>query len=303
MNESVDSSQYGTWDAGATKSRGEETAFEHSISPINIAAYDVGGLLAQSGFGRVYRARRKADGLHVVLKEVPLSFVGIPKCLFVQNVLRLKHPNILQVLEVGIIQESMFTVAEYCNGGSVDVLMGSGRLQARETVGIIIDALKGLSYLHENGIVHGDIKPAHILLTGTESSWTAKITGIRIYDPFDPEGPAPWEYEGFHGTFGFMSREKLINGKDQIVGDIWSTGATLYNMLTGELPRDIKKMNIPDLVKSVLHAGTVPILKRDPGILQPLAAVLDRSIADDVRDRYRSADEMRIELEKVLEIL
>ena len=81
------------------------------------------------------------------------------------------------------------------------------------------------------------------------------------------------------------------------VSDVWSLGATFYNMLTGATPRDFPKGCDP--LEVILKGEIVPIHRRDPGIPDGLAAVLDRAVAASAKDRYADAGEMLEALRKV----
>ena len=103
----------------------------------------------------------------------------------------------------------------------------------------------------------------------------------------------------YAGTYNFMPREQLTNFKYvKPVSDIWSIGATFYNMLTGALPHDFPRGK--DQADIVLHDDIVPIRKRAPSLSRKLAEAIDKSVAKDAKDRCQTAQELRSAIEGAL---
>jgi serine/threonine protein kinase len=101
------------------------------------------------------------------------------------------------------------------------------------------------------------------------------------------------------GTPGFMPREQVTNFKlVKPTCDVWSMGATFYNMLTGQFPRDFPHGR--DKMQIVLQSPVVPIRKRDSNIPQRVAEVIDRALAEKPQERYQDAGEMLKALKAVL---
>ena len=93
-------------------------------------------------------------------------------------------------------------------------------------------------------------------------------------------------------TYGFMPREHLTNFKNASpAGDVWSMAATLYNMLTGELPREEKPGQ--DLIDVILRGKIVPIQKRDRDVPRAIVEILERALDNDPEQRYPTAAEFR----------
>ena len=96
----------------------------------------------------------------------------------------------------------------------------------------------------------------------------------------------------YAGTFPFMPREQLTNFKlVKPVSDVWSAGATLYFLLTGQVPRDLGPDDDP--LDVILSGKVVPVRRRDPSIPKGLADVVDHAVRDKTADRFQAADEFR----------
>jgi serine/threonine protein kinase len=101
------------------------------------------------------------------------------------------------------------------------------------------------------------------------------------------------------GTVAFMPREQLTKFKFvKPASDVWSIGATFYNVLTGAVPLDFPRGQDP--MQVILQAPVVPIRARDASVPRALAEVIDRSIAISLKDRYQTAGEFAAALRKVV---
>jgi serine/threonine protein kinase len=169
----------------------------------------------------------------------------------------------------------------------------------KEAAPIMLQALEGLAYAHQKGFVHRDLKPQNILLTARERG-VAKVSDFGLAKNFQKAGFSGMTATGsVAGTYPFMAREQVTNFKYvKPVSDVWSMGATLYFMLTGEFPRDFRRGQDP--MEVILRGNIVSIRKRDSSIPRNVAEVIDRAVADKDRERYQTAAEFGRELAKVL---
>jgi serine/threonine protein kinase len=271
-----------------------------------IGGYRIVKRIGVGGYGAVYLAQHAADKTPVAIK-VMLARVAVDddaRRKFAQEIdllKSLKHPNIVAVLDSGSAGSAFYFVMELCPGGSVadHMAANAGKLSSAVAMPIMIQALKGLAFAHGKSVVHRDLKPSNILLSGTPARPIAKIADLGLAKNFDKAGFSGMTVTGaFAGTPVFMPKEQLVNFKYvKPVTDIWSIGATFYNMLTGETPRDFPQGCDP--MEVILRGDIVPIRKRDPRIPVSLAAVLDKAIQAGPKDRYQNAAEMLDALKKV----
>jgi serine/threonine protein kinase len=275
-------------------------------SPSDLSVYELGKKLGEGGMGAVYLARRKRDCAQVALK-VMLAKVAVNEYLRQKFLLEieitrdLRHPNIIELFDYGSAGSGFYFAMELCTGGSVDGLMArrGGKLSLAEAGPIILQVLEGLSFAHDGGFVHRDIKPQNILLTA-ERSGVAKLADFGLAKNWQKAGLSGMTATGeAAGTPYFMPREQLTNFKYvKPVSDVWSIGSTLYHMLTGDYPRNFQRGQDP--MEVILRGGVTPILNRDSNIPKRVAEVSDRSLADNVKARYQTAAEFREALAKAL---
>jgi serine/threonine protein kinase len=264
-----------------------------------LAGYDLGPLLGKGGMGAVYRAQRRSDGAVVAIKLLRPEVVVEPfaREVFLREVAvtaRLRHPNVVELLDHGSEGDSFYFVLEYCAGGSLSaaLLRRDDPLPLDTAVRLTRQVLDGLSAAHAEGFVHRDIKPENVLLAGDEMT-TAKLGDFGLAKSFEQAGLSGLTATGaVGGTLYFMPREQITHFRElRPASDVWSTGATLYHMLTLSYPRDF----VPgaDPLQVILQGGTIPIQKREASVPAPLAEVIDRAVDDDLGRRYGSAAEFR----------
>jgi len=268
-----------------------------------VGGWVLGPLLGRGGMGSVYLATRGGDGREAAVKVLLPQVVVDPAArdAFLREIevtRTLRHPRIVELFDFGAEGERFYFAMEFCAGGSLagrQVERG-GRLEAPEAVDLILQALDGLAFAHERGFVHRDIKPDNILLAGDGS---VRITDFGLAKSFEQAGLSGMTATGtVGGTPYFMPREQLTSYRQvRPVGDVWSIGATLYHLLTGEHTRRFDAEQDP--LGVILKGGIVPIRERDPWMPDALAAVVDRAIADDPGQRYAHAGELRDALRAV----
>ena len=281
----------------------------------NIQGYTIIKELGRGGMGAVYLARHEKTGERVALK-VMLPQVATDKSardMFQREVevtKALSHPNVVQLLDSGYSNGIFFFTLEFCDGGSVDKLMADagGKLPLDEAMAIALQALDGLEYAHNvevkvqladgsvansRGIVHRDLKPANIFLSGKGPDRVAKIADVGLGKAFDQAGLSGQTRTGaVVGTPYFISRPQVINykyAKPDI--DVWSMAATLYNMLTGKLPRKFMKGKDPWQI--VLQSKPEPIRSREASIPPKLAEVIDMALIDQPEIKIKTARELK----------
>jgi eukaryotic-like serine/threonine-protein kinase len=290
---------------------------------LSIQGYTVLKELGRGGMGAVYLARRDNTGEQVALKVMLPQVAADARArdMFLretENTKALKHPNVVRLWEAGCSHGVFFFTLEFCDGGSLDVLLKQrgGPLPVAEAGAIVRQALDGLAYAHTaeipqvkqadgnigrgRGLVHRDLKPHNIFLAGSGASRIAKLADYGLAKAFDTAGLSGQTRTGVAaGTPHFMPRQQVINfkyAKPEV--DVWAMAASLYFLLTGAAPRDFPRGKDPWQI--VLQTEPVPIRKRNGAIPKKLAEVIDRALVDKPNIAFKSAREFKEALEKVL---
>ena len=214
----------------------------------------------------------------------------------------LRHPNLVQLLNSGSAGGAFFFIMEYCEAGSVAGLLQrrGGKLDLDEAAPLMLQALKGLAYIHQKGLVHRDLKPENVLLKGQRNGRTAKIADLGFAKNFEEAGFSGMTVTGaYAGTPAFMPREQLTNFKYvKPASDVWSLAATFCVMLTGALPRDFPKGKDP--LEVILHGRIIPVQERNRHVPGSVAKVLDRALSNNVKDRFADAGVMLEAMKRLL---
>eukprot|EP00294_Goniomonas_avonlea_P007913 CAMPEP_0114543274 /NCGR_PEP_ID=MMETSP0114-20121206/2269_1 /TAXON_ID=31324 /ORGANISM="Goniomonas sp, Strain m" /LENGTH=728 /DNA_ID=CAMNT_0001727603 /DNA_START=33 /DNA_END=2217 /DNA_ORIENTATION=- len=201
-----------------------------------------GALIGRGSFGSVYLGLNLENGSMLAVKEVFLSDAdpgALKELLTEARILcRLSHPNVVRMAGLDIILgnlgKSLYILMEYVPGGSLDTVLGQfGPLDECVAAMYTQQALRGLEYLHENGIVHRDIKPANLLIDDSGTIKVADFGTSRVMGNKTEE-----LHMSVKGTPVFMAPE-LIRQTKGVVGrraDIWSLACTVLNIVTGKLP-------------------------------------------------------------------
>jgi serine/threonine protein kinase len=223
------------------------------------------------------------------------------------NTRLLNHPNVVRVEATGYARGTFFLVLEYCDGGSVAGLMKQrgGTLPLDEAVEITLQSLQGLHHAHNvfvpgSRLVHRDLKPANLFLSGSGSARVARVGDYGLAKAFDDAGLSGATRTGeIAGTPSFMPRQQVIDFKypEQEV-DVSAMAASLYNMLTGAVPRDFPEDRDPWLV--VLETPAVPIRRRKSALPKKLAEVIDRALVEEPEIPFKKAAEFKEALEEAL---
>lgn len=287
-----------------------------------IQGYQVLKELGKGGMGAVYLARNDQTGEQVALK-VMLPRVAVNErakqsfLLETLNTRALRHPHVVELRDGGCSQGTFFFTLEFCDGGSVDQLMNErgGKLSIQEAGEITLQTLDGLEYAHHvevpvtlangsktmaQGLVHRDLKPHNIFLSGSGSARRAKVGDFGLGKAFDTAGLSGQTCTGAKaGTPVFMPRQQVVNfkyAKPEV--DVWAMAASLYYMLTGCFPRDFPAGK--DVWQVVLQTSAVPIRQRAASIPRKLAEVIDAALVDKPNIQIKTAAEFKRVLEGAL---
>jgi tetratricopeptide (TPR) repeat protein len=266
------------------------------------AAYTLDRELGGGGMSRVFVARDEALRRNIVVKVLPPELLaGVNAERFdreIQLAAGLQHPHIVQVLTAGQMDGIPYYTMPFVDGESLRLrLTRAGRLPITEVIGYLRDVAKALAYAHERGVVHRDIKPDNVLISGGSATVTdfgiAKaLSASRTAAP----GGTLTQIGTSIGTPTYMSPEQAAGDPaTDARTDIYSFGCLAYELLAGRPPFTGKTPQ--KLLAAHMAETPVPVTGLRPDTPAELAELVARCLAKDADDRPQSA----VDLVRVLE--
>jgi serine/threonine protein kinase len=205
----------------------------------SLGKYDLLEKIAEGGMGAIYRGRDRDSGQVVAIKIMPPHMASNPTLLqrFEQEfraASKLDHPNVVRALDYSDQGSTPYLVMEFVEGESLGQKIDrTGKLPEPDAIRIIAQVAQGLHRAHKQGLIHRDVKPDNILV---QPDGIAKLADLGLVKEADSDLNLTKTGRGL-GTPHFMAPEQFRNAKNADVRcDIYSLGATLYQMVTGELP-------------------------------------------------------------------
>jgi eukaryotic-like serine/threonine-protein kinase len=262
--------------------------------------YELEELVGTGGMSSVYRAHDRLLERDVALKVLHEQFTADDDYVErfrreARSVAQLSHPNIVTVIDRGEQDGRQFIVFEYVDGENLKTLVErEGPLPEREAVGLTLQVARALGFAHENGLIHRDVKPQNVLLNGDGQ---AKVTDFGIARSLEVHGGLT-QTGTVLGTSDYIAPEQARGARVDAQSDVYSLGAVLYELLTGEVP--FPGDNFVAVAMRHINEPAPSVRERRPDVSPRLDAAIRRAMAKDPRDRFGSMDELCRELEACL---
>ena len=262
--------------------------------------YEICGELGRGGMGVVYKARHRRLNRLVALKMIRGAYADeIQIARFrieAEAVASLRHPNILQIYDIGEHKGSPYVALELLEGGSlIGRLMGTV-LPPKQAAEWMVPLVSAMDAAHQAGIVHRDLKSANILFS---ADGIPKITDFGLAKRLEDD--AGQTHTGqIMGTPSYMAPEQA-RGDTKLAGppaDIYALGAMLYEMLTGRPP--FKGVSAMDTVKQVLEQDPVSPSRVQYHVPRDLETICMKCLQKEPHKRYATAREMADDLSRYL---
>jgi len=249
--------------------------------------------IGKGAMSTVYLAERIKDKLTVVLKVLDLTKVVDPSLiqrfrLEAELIAEVQSPFVVRIYDHGITDEYGFIAMEFFSRGDLKQRMEMG-LTPEVAINYLTHIVYGLDAIHRNNVIHRDLKPANIMFRGDDS---LALADFGISKRLDDQSELTAAGQ-ILGTPHYMSPEQGEGGIIDARSDLYSAGVLFYEFLTNAKPFFAETPS--SLIYQHVHAD-IPILKDELSIYQPL---LDKMLAKNPDDRYKSAAELIKVLEKV----
>jgi WD40 repeat protein/tetratricopeptide (TPR) repeat protein/tRNA A-37 threonylcarbamoyl transferase component Bud32 len=287
---------------GLNRSPTEPVTLTPAPPPSAVPGYELLGQIGRGGMAVVYKARHVQLNRVVALKMLlPHDADDAPQLkrfrAEARTVARLRHPNIVQIYEVGEHDGRPFFSLEYLEGGTLGESL-KGRPQPPRGAAAVVERLaRAVQYAHEQGVIHRDIKPANVLLA---PDGTPKLSDFglaretRVDQRVTQSGLVI-------GTPSYMAPEQA-QGSSQEVGpaaDVHALGVLLYEMLTGRPP--FRGATLLDTLVQAMHQEAASLSRVRPGLPRDLSTICHHCLEKDPARRYPSAGALADDLRRFLD--
>jgi hypothetical protein len=271
-----------------------------------LGPYEIVAAIGAGGMGEVYRARDTRLGRDVAIKVLPETFArdGDRLRRFEQEahaVAALNHPNILAIHDVGEQDGAPYLVSELLDGNSLRVELEQERLGARKAAEYAVQIAQGLAAAHEKNIIHRDLKPDNVFVTRDGrikilDFGLAKLAAIgEVPESLATMTSAATEPGKVMGTVGYMAPEQVRGVNVDTRTDIFSLGAVLYEMVSGQqaFRRDTAAETMTAILKEQPPELSEMGQPASPGMQRIIARCLEKK----PEQRFQSAKDLAFALE------
>src|SRR5215469_1791858 len=290
------------------KALAHETEFMALSPGTKLGHYEILVLLGAGGMGEVYRARDPQLGRDVAIKVLPASFSRDRDRLrrFEQEAratAALNHPNILAVYQMGTHEGAHYLVSELLGGSTLRDHLLRGPVPVRKAVDFAIQTAHGLAAAHDQGIVHRDLKPENLFVTKDGrikilDFGLAKLIAVpQASDPGTLTLTERTEPGVILGTVGYMSPEQVRGEELDARTDLFSFGATLYEMATGQRP--FTGTTTALIFDAILHKSPTAPVRFNADLPAELERIINKALEKDRDLRYQDALDIRTDLKRL----
>jgi serine/threonine protein kinase len=255
--------------------------------------------------GEVYRAQDERLGREIAIKVLRQEAIADPDrqrrfALEARAASALNHPNILTVYDVGMDEGTAYIVTELVGGEPLKAVIARGPIPLKKTLDLAIQVAAGLAAAHQAGIIHRDINPANIMVTG---QGLVKILDFGLAKSVRRELAAADAEQGntapgfIVGTATYMSPEQVKGEPLDHGSDQFSFGLVMYEMIAGK--PTFARSSAVSTMAAIVEERARPLAEVNAAIPQPLRWCVERCLEKDREGRYASTADLQRELETI----
>jgi serine/threonine protein kinase len=260
---------------------------------VQVGRYEILEVIGTGANGRVVRAHDPMIGRLVAIKLLPKALAqGDARQRFIQEarvVGRLSHPSIITLHDMGIDEatQTPYLVMEFLEGQPLDKILDRGSVPLPRACAMAAEVATALAAAHHKGVIHGDVKPANILITddGRVKLMDFGMARLASHD----SGATP-----LIGTPAYWCPEQIMGKPQDARSDLFSLGVVLYEMVTGQRPFDADSLQ--GICSRVLSSTPLLPSQANPSVPTGFDAVIARCLAKDPAARYATAESLAEEL-------
>jgi serine/threonine-protein kinase len=281
--------------------RGVRPTTDPAREPRRLGEFRILRRLGEGGMGTVYLAYHEGTDKQLALKVLAQHLSDNQSYVDrfyreAKNGALLNHPSIVHCFGAHWdgSERRHYLVLEYVDGETAHTLLDHYKqLSVGDAIHIALDVARALEHAHSRNVIHRDIKPDNILIT---RSGVSKLADLGLAKRTDEASHLTATRQGF-GTSFYMPYEQALNAKHADGrSDIYALGATLYHLITGQVP--FPGDNHLDVVEKKDLGEFTPASRINQTVPRVLDQILSRMLARNPRDRYQTASELIVDLER-----
>jgi serine/threonine-protein kinase len=250
---------------------------------VQVGRYEILEIIGTGANGRVARAHDPMIGRLVAIKLFPKELAsGEARRRFLQEarvVGQLSHPSIIALHDMGIEEgtQTPYLVMEFLEGQPLDRILEKGSLPYPRACAIVAEVACALGAAHRKGVIHGDVKPANILITDGGRVKLMDFGMARLASRDSSSSP-------LLGTPAYWCPEQIVGKPQDARSDLFSLGVVLYELVTGKRPFDAESLQA--ICGRVLSSTPLPASHANPSLPTGFDEVVARCLAKDPVARY-----------------
>jgi signal transduction histidine kinase/serine/threonine protein kinase len=270
-----------------------------AVTP-SIPGYEILEELGKGGMGVVFKARQLGLNRLValkVLRRTDLDARPEDSARFrteAEAIARIDHPHIVRIYEIGEAEGAPYFSLEYCAGGNLATRQAGTSLSPMQAAPLVEKLARAVAAAHAAQVIHGDLKPANVLLT---PSGEPKISDFGLARRLDRDPRETTETSPILGTPSYMAPEQAAGQPMGPAADLYGLGAILYELLTGRPP--FRAWEAWETIRQVRTQEPVPPSQIHPRIPDYLEAICLRCLRKDPHQRFASATELAEALHRI----
>ncbi len=277
-------------------------------SGTKLGPYEIVTAIGAGGMGEVYRAHDARLDRDVAIKILPAEYAADPERVhrFEQEAratATFSHPNIVVVYDVGARADGLYVVTELLDGETLRHRLAGGALATRKATEYASQIAFGLAAAHEKGIIHRDLKPDNIFITRDGRVKILDFGLAKLAPPVTPDDRT-LATEGVKtqaglvlGTLGYMSPEQVRGGTVDHRSDLFSFGAILYEMLSGQ--RAFRGNTSADTISAILKEDPAELSATGREVSPSLERVVRHCLEKNPEERFQSARDLAFDLQNM----
>jgi Tol biopolymer transport system component len=273
-----------------------------------LGPYEIQSPLGAGGMGEVYRAHDSRLDRTVAIKLLPTEYAADPERVrrFEQEAraaAALNHPNILAVYDISSRTDAFYIVTELLEGETLRHRLAAGALPTRKAIEYAAQIAFGLAAAHEKGIVHRDLKPENIFVTRDGRVKILDFGLAKLVLPATPDDRTlasdaiKTEAGLVLGTMGYMSPEQVRGAGVDHRSDLFSFGAILYEMISGQ--RAFRGSTPADTISAILKEDPPEVRATGREVSPALERIVQHCLEKHPEERFQSARDLAFDLQSI----